>query len=320
MTIIKHFGYHPLAFLLSLGMFVQQAQAQQDQQEEGQQVENIASQFSESDLSEPVIQVAHEKKSKNTPQLAARVTPQKKPLCPFNLTKRPDEHPLRPALRMAEECLTHIDKEIADYSAVLIKQERINGQLGEEQAAFVKVRHQPFAVYMFFLKPCKGREVLYKDATDGTKGILVAMDCGWKRRFGKLEFDPEGNMAMNGQKYPVMKLGIRELTKELIDVANTDVNFSECEVSHSQRVMNGRSVTMLEVVHPTPRKNFRFYKAQIFMDNELRVPIRYAAYLWPENPGEKPPLEEVYTYLKLKTNNGFTDKDFDRENPEIFKD
>ena len=77
---------------------------------------------------------------------------------------------------------------------------------------------------------------------------------------------------------------------------------------------------MIEVIHPTPRRNFRFHKAQVFIDNELRVPIRYAAYLWPENPGEQPPLEEEYTYLNLKLNNGFTDADFSRTNPELFKD
>jgi hypothetical protein len=50
------------------------------------------------------------------------------------------------------------------------------------------------------------------------------------------------------------------------------------------------------------------------------VPIRYAAYLWPQNPGEQPPLEEEYTYLNLKVNNNFTDADFDQNNPELFKD
>jgi len=126
-------------------------------------------------------------------------------------------------------------------------------------------------------------------------------------------------MAMKDQKYPIMKLGIKELTKELILVASNDVKYDECEVKNSQRLLNGRQVTLLEVTHPVPRRNFRFYKARVFIDNELRLPIRYAAYLWPERPGEAPPLEEVYTYLKLKINNGFTDLDFDKDNPAIFK-
>jgi hypothetical protein len=317
MTSTKQIGHGILAFSLVLGILGQLAAGQQvlGQQAPVQQAAGPAN-----TLQEPIVRVTHEEKSKQTPQLASRVTPPQKPQSPFDLAVQPGEHPLRPALRMAQKCLANIDEQIVDYSAVLLKQERVHGQLGEEQAAFVKVRHKPFGVYMFFLKPCKGREVLYNDGPAGAKGVLVAMDCGWKRRFGKLEFDPEGSMAMNGQKYPIMKLGIRELTKELIEVASKDVNYGECEVKNSQRVMNGRSVTLLEVMHPTPRSNFRFYKAEIFIDNELRLPIRYAAYLWPERPGEAPPLEEVYTYLKLKVNNGFTDLDFEKDNPAIFKD
>ena len=57
----------------------------------------------------------------------------------------------------------------------------------------------------------------------------------------------------------------------------------------------------------------------VVIDNEYRLPIRYAAYLWPTTPGGEPPLEEAYTYVNLKINNGFTDFDFSRENPELFK-
>ena len=40
------------------------------------------------------------------------------------------------------------------------------------------------------------------------------------------------------------------------------------------------------------------------------MPIRYAAYLWPETPGGNAAVEEAYTYVNLKINNGFTDIDF----------
>lgn len=267
---------------------------------------------------EPIYRVAHEEPAEQTAQLAARVAPPA-PQSPLDLTQRPGEHPLMPALRIAQQGLDKIDSEIQDYSALLYKQERINGELQEQELAYIKVRHQPFSVYMYFLQPHKGRECLYNTPLDGTKGKLVAMDCGWKRRFGKVELDPEGTMAMKGQKYPIMKLGIRNLTTELIAVATNDVQFQECEVRNAQTTINGRSVTLLEVVHPTPRQNFRFHKAEVFIDNELLLPVRYAAYMWPEQPGGQPPLEEAYTYVNLKTNNGFTNADFDKNNPEIFK-
>lgn len=224
-----------------------------------------------------------------------------------------------PAVRMAKDGVARIDATIADYSAMLIKEERIDGTLNPKEVAFIKVRHQPFSVYCYFLQPHKGRECLYMDGPNAAKGLLVARDCGFRKRLGKFELDPEGRLAMAGQKYPIMKLGVRNLMSELAVVGLNDTQFGECEVQVKQSAINGRACTLLEVVHPIPRQNFRFHKAEIFMDNELKLPIRFAAYMWPANPGEQPPLEEAYTYLNIKLNNGYTDADFDKNNVEYFK-
>ena len=64
-----------------------------------------------------------------------------------------------------------------------------------------------------------------------------------------------------------------------------------------------------------PRKNFRFNKALVFVDDELNIPVRYEAYDWPATQGGQPQLLEEYTYTDIKLNNGFTDADFDENNP-----
>jgi hypothetical protein len=271
---------------------------------------------------EPIYRTAREEPAA---EVASRVTPAAAAQSPFNLEQQPGEHPLMPALRIAQDLLGHIDANIQDYQAILYKQERIDGELQEREVAFVKVRHKPFAVHMFFLAPHKGRECVYNEGPDGAKGIMSARDSGLRRKFGIWDLDPEGSLAMKGQKYPITKLGVRALTSELIMVASNDVNYGECEVKTSQTVLGPkdgekRAVTLLEVTHPTARRNFRFHTAQVFIDNEYKVPIRYEARLWPANPGEEAPLEESYTYINLKVNNGFTDADFDKTNPELFKD
>ena len=268
-----------------------------------------------SQLIEPIFRVSNEEEINQTPKLAARIAAAAPAAAPFNLTQQPGEHPLMPALRIAQEGLEHIDQNIQDYSAILRKQERIDGTLMDEEIAYIKVRNKPFAVYMFFLKPHKGRECLFPNAD----GKLVAMDCGWRRKFGKIPLDPDGTLAMKDQKYPIYKLGIRELTSELITVASQDVKFGECDVQTFQNVMAKRPVTQIVATHPVKRSNFRYHRAEIFIDNELKIPVRYAAYTWPTAPGQKPQLEEAYTYLNVKINNGFTDADFDPENPNYFK-
>ena len=61
---------------------------------------------------------------------------------------QPDEHPLMPALRWAYDGVGNIEK-LRDYSATMVKRERVNGKVGEPEYMFVKVRHEPFSVYMY---------------------------------------------------------------------------------------------------------------------------------------------------------------------------
>ncbi len=267
---------------------------------------------------QPIHRVAHEEQVAGSEQVASRIAPQAT-TSPINLDLQPGEHPLMPAMRFAQDGLARVDTTIADYSAMLIKEERIDGELHEKEVAFIKVRHNPFAVYMYFLKPNKGRECLYNAGPNGTTGLLIARDSGFRKRLGRFELDPNGRIAMSGQKYPITKLGVRNLVTELITVATNDTQFGECDVQTKQSVINGRPTTLVEVVHPTPRQNFRFHKAEIFIDNEFKLPVRYASYMWPQQPGGAPPLEEAYTYLNLKVNNGYTDADFDKENTEYFQ-
>ena len=267
---------------------------------------------------EPIFRIAHEQPANQPTQVASRIS-HSVPQVPFDLTQRPGEHPLMPALRLAEISLKKFDQEVSDYSAMMIKQERIDGVLADQETAYIKVRNHPFGVYMFFLKPNKGQECLYSDAPGEEQGKLNARGAGMLKRLGVMSLDPNGRIAMKGQKYPISKLGLRNLMTELIMVANNDVNFGECEVRTAQCNINKRPSTLIEVVHPVKRNNFRFHKAELFIDNELQIPVRYAAYLWPEAPGQQPPLEEAYTYLNIKMNNGYTDIDFDKNNPEYFK-
>ncbi|TWT48627.1 DUF1571 domain-containing protein [Botrimarina hoheduenensis] len=239
------------------------------------------------------------------------------PACPFDLEQRPGEHPLMPCLRLAQQAANDIRTSVSDYSATLTKVERLNGKLGDPQQLEIRIRHQPFSVYTRFISPNQGQEALY--VANENNGKLVALGAGWKRNFGKVKLDPDGSMAMDGQRYPITKAGILNLTEELVEIAEADTKYAECTVTHASARIAGRDATMIEAIHPVPRKNFRFHKAQIFIDNEFRMPIAYRAYTWPTQPGGEPLLEEQYVYTNLKINNGFTDADFNPENPNIFR-
>ncbi len=228
----------------------------------------------------------------------------------------PDEHPLAPALAWAKAKRPGVAA-IKDYSAIMVKQERLSGELGEQQYMFVKVRHEPFSVYTYFMAPAdlKGQEAIYVEGKNGNE--IQAHGTGLqKTMFGTVSLSPTGLIAMRGQRYPITRIGVLNLVDRLIEVAEKDLEYGESEVKiFRNATLNGRSCTCLQVVHPVPRNNFLYHIARIFIDDELCVPVRHEAYDWPKEPGGAPELLEQYTYVNLKMNNGFTDADFDVRNP-----
>ena len=229
---------------------------------------------------------------------------------------QPNEHPLMPALRWAKEGKRQIEN-VRDYSAVMVKRERFDGKISDYEYMFLKVRHRPLSVYIYFLDPpaSKGQEVIYIQGQNN--GKMWAHTTGLRHKIvGTVSLDPNGPIAMRGNHYPITEIGIHNLVDRLIQVGEHDAQYGECEVKFMPGAkINGRTCTCLQITHPVPRRNFLYHLARIFVDDELTVPIRLEAYDWPSQPGGQPELVEEYTYLNMKLNNGFTDADFDTRNP-----
>jgi hypothetical protein len=120
---------------------------------------------------------------------------------------------------------------------------------------------------------------------------------------------------MMGQRYPITDIGIQTLIEELLARGGHDLQYGECEVKFYKGASVDKYVcTLIEVIHPVQRDHFTFYRAHIFIDDALGVPVRYAAWSWPSEPGGEPVLEEEYTYRNIKLNVGLTDADFDPDN------
>ncbi|MCA9222178.1 MAG: DUF1571 domain-containing protein [Pirellulaceae bacterium] len=238
-------------------------------------------------------------------------------------------HPLDPALDYATTTLQNIRTTLTDYTCTIVKRERVNGTLNDYEYMFAKVRNRkvdngqlttPLSVYLYFLKPSgvKGREVIYVDGQNNDK--MCAHEGGLQGRLlPTVWLKPDSMLAMRGQLYPITEIGIENLVIKLIERGEREKSVAtstEVQVEFRKGAkINGRECTLLEVKHPTKRPTYDFFVAQIFIDDELNLPVRYAAYDWPETPEGRPGVLEEYTYLDIKTNVGLTDQDFDPHNP-----
>lgn len=246
----------------------------------------------------------------------------------------PPEHPLDPVLQIARDRLKYIQEEVVDYTCVMVKREQFGGKLGDREYMFAKVRNRkldgdrivtPYSIYLYFLKPAdfKGRECLFVE--NENKGKMIAHEAPNSLLFktvGSVWLDPNGPIAMKGQRYPITDAGLEALVEKLLERGGRDRARGPCLVTNTEDgpAINGRKCRLIEVKHPDRNAKYDFHVAQIFLDKEHDLPVRYAAFDWP-GPGEETgEIIEEYTYVDLKLNVGLTDLDFDPKNPEYLFD
>ncbi len=228
---------------------------------------------------------------------------------------RPGEHPLMPAVRWADAGIKQIES-LHDYSCTFVKRERVDGEVTPYSHMRLKVRHRPFSVYIHFDGPAdqRGQEAIYVEGRNDAK--LLAHGVGIKAIVGTVALEPTSPRAMAGSRHPITNIGILNMTKMFRDQGAYDTQFGECEVRFLPGArVGGRLCTCMQMVHPIPRREFKYHMARVFIDDELNLPIRFETYDWPNRQGETPVLNGEYTFLNLKLNNGFTDVDFDVRNP-----
>lgn len=240
------------------------------------------------------------------------------------VTYKPKEggHVLDPTLIVAKDGLEFIQSNVQDYTATLVKQERVGTKLLQTEYATCKIRraHEkdgkqiPFSVYLKFLKPrsVAGREVIYVDGQD--QGRLIAHEGGFLNRL-TVHLEPTSFLAMQNNRYPITEIGIETLVKRMIEKGERDREYGDCKIDINRNVdFEGSSATMITITHEIMQEPFDFHIAKIYINDETNLPLGYEGYDWPIEAGGEPRLMERYFYRNMKVNVGLTDEDFDPRN------
>jgi outer membrane lipoprotein-sorting protein len=222
------------------------------------------------------------------------------------------EHPLKPAIRYANECLARIN-EVPGYQASFFKREVV-GNTMVTQTAIIKIRHEPFSVYLFFQNPHEGREVIYVDGKN--RGNLLAHEAGLASLVGTLELAPNSTQAMSENRYPITMAGIANLAKAVVAQWEEETAFGEIDVKYYKNAKLGEmTCRVIESSHPQPRKQFKFHKTRLWIDTATGFPVKVEQFGFPRVAGAKPPIVEEYRFTDIKTDVRLTDQDFDPRNP-----
>ena len=239
-------------------------------------------------------------------------------------------HPLEPVLKLADEGVRRMDRQINDYTATIVSQVTIGKTLQPEKRIFCKIRHPktveagsalpgqevPFSVYLKMLAPgsIAGQEAIWVKGQNDDK--LIGHTTGFlnvKRAY----LDPAGSIAMQGNLHPIYDIGFLNLVKKMGAVGRRDLQYPDCSVTVTRDVSVGdQTCTLIEIKHAQQDPKFEFHIAKIYIDQSRDVLVGYEGFLWPEKEGDPPRLKEKYFYTDLEINVGLTDDDFSPGNKE----
>lgn len=194
----------------------------------------------------------------------------------------------------------------SDYAATLEARELIDGQL-VAKLLDLEAQVEPFRVALAIHLPPKdaGRAVFW-DSTwnDGDLAVVVPGMVG--SILGRLNLDPEGSLAMNGQRHPVTDIGIPRLLAQ-IESRWSEVRGHDVRVEAGSTLLAERPAQLVAFLVPTEREGVEELH-RIGFDVEWSVPVYYALEERQAN-GERVLLEE-YLYRALRWDQGFSEADF----------
>ena len=218
--------------------------------------------------------------------------------------------PLDEPLRLIAEA-RQVMGEVKDYTCVLIKKERVNGQMTPNNVIALKVRSKPFSVSMHWLDPSDqaGREVCYVAGKNGDK--MRVHPGGGLNLIGWLTIDPADPRALKTTRHAITEAGLANLIDRYAAGWEAERTRGETQVRLAEYEYNKRRCTRVEVIHPANTVGrYEYFRTVVYFDQEWKLPIRVECYDYPRRADDSGELIEVFNYVNLRCNVGLGDETF----------
>lgn len=219
--------------------------------------------------------------------------------------------PLTVPLRLIHEA-QQAYQNVHDYTCLLIKQERMNGHLPPVNVIDMKVRTQPFSVYLRWTQPRTevGQEVCYVAGRNDGKMRVHAK--GLLGTVGFVSLDPNDPRARQTSRRNITEAGIGNMIESFARAWEEEIRLNlPMQVNVAEYEYNHRRCMRVETIHPTNANgHFLYYRDVVYFDKETHLPIRLEFYDWPRQTGDTGQLVEVYSFANMRLNVGLGDEVF----------
>jgi Protein of unknown function (DUF1571) len=205
--------------------------------------------------------------------------------------------------------------EVRDYTCTLQSQERVRGVLLDENVMLLKMRTEPFSVYMRWLAPAKSRnqEVCFVLGRNNNKMRVHSTVVGKGKFLGFVSVDPTDPRVTEHSRHTIYEAGLGNLIEQTIKHWEMENKLGKTQVKIEEYTYNNRRAIRIETKRAERLQSFYCYRSILYVDAETKLPLRTENYDWPR-PGGPPEgdLLEMFSYIDLRLNVGLTDQDFNK--------
>jgi outer membrane lipoprotein-sorting protein len=191
---------------------------------------------------------------------------------------------------------------IQDYTALLLKRERIDGKLLPLEKITLRFQ-EPFKVYMAWIEPYEGRTLVYVQGENDNK---LRVTPGGLLKFMHLSLDPTGDLATRDAHHTILQAGIENMITHIMQEYRRGMARHEVQVRvRKQAKVDGRPAYHLEFIYPHDQSaGYYAYRGELWIDTEYYLPTKLRVYDWSNQ------LYEHYEYHQLRLNPGLDAKAF----------
>jgi hypothetical protein len=229
-------------------------------------------------------------------------------------------HPLLPIIQLAR---TSRDAVLAakDYEAIFTKQELVGRNLFYGRMV-IKLRQEPFSVYLRFIDQNKGREVMYSGPRYQYKMMAHEAPGTFSSMVGTISLEPNSARAMQEGRHPITQIGMAKMMETLVLGWESELKWNDPDdpkvYYYPNAKLNDGKIQCKACItrHETPKHAYKFYETRVFFEKNSNFPIRLEEWGAPDRAHPDGYLIEQYIYTNIRTNVGLTDNDFDTRNPQ----
>lgn len=203
-------------------------------------------------------------------------------------------------------------RELTSYTAILEMQEEVNGNLREMDSIQIKLRQEPFSVYMRWT--ANGQEALFVRGRNDDRLLakptngLAALKRLWR-------LDPESRMAKQSCRYPITESGIENLVNRVYEFYSARKDWTsavKCSVLNSSATNNFVIEYCLQFRDKSVSPEY--LESRLSFDEATGLLIAVQNFAWTDDQSSR--IVEHYAYRAIDQAATLNDSDFDEKNSE----